>query len=71
MHLTFERLGAPGSGEVWWNGVGGGDVLLETGGRRYGIWNSQRVDQEEDEVWTVKKQNKTKEQIKSKVDGPH
>jgi hypothetical protein len=29
MHLTFERLEAPGSGEVWWGGVG--DFLLEMG----------------------------------------
>jgi hypothetical protein len=31
MHLTLE---APGSGEVWWGGVGLGDILLETGVRR-------------------------------------
>lgn len=24
-HLALERLGAPGSGEVCWGGVGGGD----------------------------------------------
>jgi hypothetical protein len=29
MHLTFKRLEAPGSGEVWWSR--GGDILLETG----------------------------------------
>jgi len=23
--------------------------------RRYGMWNSQRADQEEDKIWTVKK----------------
>jgi hypothetical protein len=35
MHLTFERLEAPGSGEAWQGmGVyvwGYGDILLETG----------------------------------------
>jgi hypothetical protein len=29
MHLTFERLEAPGNGEVWWGE--GGDILLEMG----------------------------------------
>jgi hypothetical protein len=44
MHLTFRRLEAPGSLEVrwgeWW-GQPGGDRGV---GRRYGIWNSWRVD---------------------------
>jgi hypothetical protein len=31
MHLTLERLEAPRGGEVWWDGGGGGDILLETG----------------------------------------
>lgn len=54
MHLTFERLEAPGNGEVWWGGVG--DILLETragAGERevwYGEWSG--ADQEGDEVWT-------------------
>jgi hypothetical protein len=30
MHLTLERLEAPGSGEVWWGGMVG-DILLEMG----------------------------------------
>jgi hypothetical protein len=37
MHLTLERLEVegPGSGEVWWDGVGWGrDILLEMGGHR-------------------------------------
>ena len=29
MHLTLKRLEAPGSLEVW--GVGGGNILVETG----------------------------------------
>jgi hypothetical protein len=33
MHLTLKRLEAPGSLEVSWWGVG----------RKYGMWNSQRV----------------------------
>ena len=35
MHLTLERLEAPGNGEAWW---GGG---METGGRRDGTGSSQ------------------------------
>jgi hypothetical protein len=30
MHLTLERLEAPRSGEVWWDGSVG-DIFLETG----------------------------------------
>jgi hypothetical protein len=30
MHLTLEKLEAPGNGEVWWV-CGCGDILLETG----------------------------------------
>jgi hypothetical protein len=35
---------------------GWGDILVETVGvgRRYGMWNSQRVDWEENNIWTVK-----------------
>jgi hypothetical protein len=40
--------------EIW----GFEDILLETGGvgvgGKYGIWNSQRADQEGDKDWTVK-----------------
>jgi hypothetical protein len=32
----------------------------EVGGR-YGIWNSQKVDQEGDKIWTVKKKIKKTE----------
>jgi hypothetical protein len=32
-------------------------------GRRYGMWNSQRVDQEGDKIWSIKKLlNKNKKQ---------
>jgi len=43
MHLTLKRLEAPGSSEVRWSGGWGhphGDVV----GRRYGMWNSRRID---------------------------
>jgi hypothetical protein len=42
---------------VGWRGK---DILLETRsggwgvGRRCGLWNSQKVDQDGDKVWTVK-----------------
>jgi hypothetical protein len=56
MHLTLKRLEAPSSIEVWWVGSRGqGDILLEMGlGKRYGMWNSQRVDQERNKIWSVK-----------------
>jgi hypothetical protein len=44
MHLTLERLEAPGSGEVWWDGQGG-EILLEMG-ERNGMRSSKRVNQE-------------------------
>jgi hypothetical protein len=40
-------------------GVGSGDILLEAGfGGRSRMWNSQRVDLDEDKVWTGKKKIK-------------
>lgn len=43
-------------------GLGSGDILMEMGGwGRYGIWNSQKVDQEGDKIWTVKKKIKKTE----------
>jgi hypothetical protein len=34
--------------------VGGGDILVETGARRrYEMWNSLRVDQEGNEIWSI------------------
>jgi hypothetical protein len=45
MHLTLKRLGAPGSLEVRW-GRGWGHPRRDRGvGRRYGMWNSQRVNE--------------------------
>ena len=57
MPLTLKRLEARGSGEVWW-GVWSvcGYILLDTGGRRNGMRNCQRADQEGNNDWTVKKQ---------------
>jgi hypothetical protein len=44
MHLTLKRLEAAGSLEVRW----GGEL-----GRRYGMWNSGRVDEEGNKIWSV------------------
>jgi hypothetical protein len=49
MHLTLKRLKAPGSLDVRWGGWWGhprGDGVR----RRYGMWNSWRVDGE----WELK-----------------
>jgi hypothetical protein len=37
--------------------VGGGEILVEMGslGKRYVMGNSQRVDQEGDKIWSIKK----------------
>jgi hypothetical protein len=45
----------PGSGEVWWGGFWCGASSWRQGWRRYGVWNSQRVDWDRDEVCNVKK----------------
>jgi hypothetical protein len=54
MHLTLKTWGPREWGCLvgWWWGH-----VLETRevGRRYGMWNSQRVDQNGDKVWTVKR----------------
>ena len=44
MHLTFKRLEAPGSLEVWW---GGGEVwgYVETGGLEE-IWDMKQLEGE-------------------------
>jgi hypothetical protein len=41
-------------------GVGGENIPVEMEGtrRRYGMWNSQMVDQEGDGIWCVKKKKK-------------
>jgi hypothetical protein len=45
MHLTLKRLEAPESLDIRWDG-GWGHPHEDRGlGRRYGMWNSQRVDQ--------------------------
>ena len=44
MYLTLKRLEVPGSLVVRWGG--GVDIHVEAGGvgRRYGMWNSRRLD---------------------------
>jgi hypothetical protein len=55
MHLTFKRLEAPGTLEVRW-GEGWGHPHGDRGvGKRYGIWNRQRVDEGVDKIWSMKK----------------
>ena len=44
MHLTLERLEAPGSGEAWW--VGGGWVWGHPFGDWGGVRNSGKANQE-------------------------
>jgi hypothetical protein len=56
MHLTLKRLEDPGSGEVWWGGSRGWrHPHGYREGRRYGMWNSQRIDWEGDQIWILKK----------------
>ena len=55
MHLTLKRLEAPESLGVWWSGVWGGGCGYRAMGRRYGMGNSQRVNQDGNKIWKVKK----------------
>jgi hypothetical protein len=59
MHLTVQRHRVPGSGEVCWSG-GRWEHPLGDGDRRFGMWNSLRMDGEWDKVWTEKKKIKEK-----------
>jgi hypothetical protein len=54
MQITLKGLEAPGNLKVGRGGEWGvgGDRGVE---RRYGMGNSQRVDWEGDEIWSVKK----------------
>ena len=57
MHLTLKRLEAPGSLEVrWGEGRVWGHPHGDKGvGRRYGMWNSRKVDQGgRNKIWSVK-----------------
>jgi hypothetical protein len=38
---------------------------MEKGRRRYGMWNSQRVDQEGDKIWTVKRDERINKKKKN------
>jgi hypothetical protein len=40
MCLTLPGLEVQGSGEAWWRGLGGEDILLETEGRK-DEWDKQ------------------------------
>jgi hypothetical protein len=61
MHLTLQGLEAPGSGEVWWGGVGGWRHPLghkegrEAGRKSCEMEIVQGANQDGDEDWTVKK----------------
>jgi hypothetical protein len=50
--------------------VGGGEVGTSSWrqGRRYGMWNSQRIDQEGDKTWSVKKDEIKLKRKKKKAD---
>jgi hypothetical protein len=54
MHLTLKRLEAPGSLEVRWGGGWGHSHGDRGVGRRYGMWNSQRVNGGGDKIRKVK-----------------
>ena len=54
IYLTLKRLEVPGSLEVWWGGVGAGDNPHgDKGLGKKGMWNSWRVDQEVNKIWSV------------------
>jgi hypothetical protein len=57
MHLTLERLEAPGSLEVSLVGQWVVETSLWRQGsaRRFGMWNSQNVDWERNKIWSVNK----------------
>jgi hypothetical protein len=53
MHLTLERLEAPGSRETWW---GWGDILLEMGAGGEEEWDEELWERgpRGANTWTVK-----------------
>jgi len=61
MHLTLKILEAPESLQVWCSRGGGGVGTSSwrqgrvCAGRRNGRWKSQRVDWEENKIWSIKK----------------
>jgi hypothetical protein len=50
MHLTHKRLEASGNLEVWWGGWWGYLHGDRRAGRRYGMWNRQRMKQEGNKI---------------------
>jgi hypothetical protein len=61
MHLTLKRQEATGTLEIWWGGERGHSRGNSEVGRRYVMWNSQRVDGDGDKIWSVKNKLKKKE----------
>ena len=65
MYLTLQRLGAPGSREIWWDKDGERTSSWRWGwglggrGRMCGMWNSWRVDGGNG-IWSVKNKLKIK-----------
>ena len=55
MQLSIKGLEALGRLEVRWNGAQGHACGDRGVVRRYGMWNSRRVDRMENKIWTVKK----------------
>ena len=52
-------------------GVGGENIPVEMEGtrRRYGMWNSQMVDQEGDGIWCVKKKKRMRGEVEALTAG--
>ena len=55
IYLTLKNLEAPGSLEVRWDGGWGHPYGVRGVWRRYGMWNTQRVEEAGDKIWGVKK----------------
>jgi hypothetical protein len=53
--LDSVRENAPYPKESWGSKEVGWGHLFGDGWRRYGMWNTGKVDQEGDKIWTVKK----------------
>jgi hypothetical protein len=54
MHLTLKGLVAPGSLNVRWRGGWEHPCGDSVAGRRYGMWNTQRVNEDENKILNVK-----------------
>lgn len=58
MYLPLKRVDPPGSGEIFWGGLECVRTYSWRCRKRYVIRNSQRVDQEVDNLWTLKRDRK-------------